>query len=87
MFASIRNSPPARFSDIHRLTPSLVLHNVTSALQSSTYAQLRNIDCEFREGVLTLRGIVSSFFLKQLAQVTVASIQGVEAISNRLEVR
>ncbi len=87
MSASINNKPSKHAAGQRSILPIEIVRDALSVLQASTYSQLRNIDCDFREGVLTLRGIVSSFFLKQLAQVTVADIRGVEVISNRLEVR
>jgi osmotically-inducible protein OsmY len=57
-----------------------------SRLRTSGYAQLQLISCEFHEGVLTLRGHVSSFYLKQLAQTLVRGVDRVEEIKNRLEV-
>jgi len=39
-----------------------------SRLRNSGYQELRLVSCDFHEGVLTLRGQVSSFFLKQVAQ-------------------
>lgn len=55
-------------------------------LGSSPYAPLRGVTCDFREGVLTLRGRVSSFYLKQLAQTLVAKVPGVEMVVNNVEV-
>ena len=57
-----------------------------SRLQMSGYPQLRNASCEFHEGVLTLRGQVSTFHLKQVAQTLVRRLEGVGEINNRLEV-
>jgi len=33
-------------------------------LQSSSYPELRRLDCTFAEGVLTVRGQLPSFYLK-----------------------
>ena len=57
-----------------------------SRLRTSGYHQLRRIACEFHEGVLTLRGHVPTFHLKQVAQTLVRELDGVGAINNRLEV-
>jgi len=65
----------------------LILDGVGHRLGQSRYPQHRRITFDFHGGVLTLRGIVSSFFLKQLAHVLVANIQGVDEVANRLEVR
>ena len=54
--------------------------------RSSSYSELRTIQCESREGVLILRGQVSTFFMKQLAQERIRSIEGVLAVINDLKV-
>ena len=57
-----------------------------SRLRKSGYHQLQLISCEFHEGVLTLRGRVSSFYLKQVAQTLINQLDGVGEVNNRLEV-
>ena len=59
---------------------------VQSQLRTAGYHQLCFISCEFYEGVLTLRGRVSSFHLKQLAQTLIRELEGIGEINNRLEV-
>ena len=55
-------------------------------LQASLHTPLRSIRCEVHEGVLVLRGQVTSYYLKQLAQETVRTLEGVEVIVNVVEV-
>jgi len=55
-------------------------------LSRSPYMELRSISYDLCEGVLTLRGRVPSYYLKQIAQHLVDSLPGVEKIDNRLEV-
>jgi osmotically-inducible protein OsmY len=55
-------------------------------LRQAPYMELRHVTCEFHEGILTLRGSVSSFYMKQLAQTVVRSLDGVERLLNRVEV-
>ncbi len=55
-------------------------------LRQAPYMELHHVTCEFHEGILTLRGIVSSFYMKQLAQTVVRSLDGVERLLNRVEV-
>jgi osmotically-inducible protein OsmY len=55
-------------------------------LRRSGYRDLHSISCEFHEGVLTLRGRVSTFYLKQLAQTLIRELDDVAEINNRLEV-
>jgi BON domain len=68
-------------------TGTTILENAAHRLRHSSYPQLRKITCEFHEGVLTLRGIVSSFFIKQLAHRTVADVSGIDMVANHLDVR
>ena len=55
-------------------------------LHASPYHVLRRLSCEYRDGVLILRGAVGSFYLKQVAQVAVSQIPLVEIVDNRVEV-
>ncbi len=53
----------------------------------SPYHYIRHIRCTFNDDrVLTLAGAVPSFYLKQLAQIAVRHLDGVERISNRIDV-
>ena len=64
----------------------LVQSEAQSRLRKSSYHQLHLVSCEFHDGVLTLRGPVSSFHLKQVAQTLIRDLDGVGEINNRLEV-
>jgi len=56
-------------------------------LRRSSYFAIRGIDCEYDNGVLTLRGRLPSFFLKQMAQCAVSpQLRGVAIVDNQLEV-
>ena len=55
-------------------------------LQHSPYRAIRRVSCEFDAGVLVLQGRVATFHYKQLAQVAVAEIEGVQRIRNNIEV-
>ena len=55
-------------------------------LRRSSYFELRGVCCDFSGGVLTLRGRVPSYHLKQLAQADVAEVPGVIEVDNRVEV-
>ena len=57
-----------------------------SRLRKSGYRELHLISCDFHEGVLTLRGRISSFYLKQVAQELIRRLDGAEEVNNRLEV-
>lgn len=55
-------------------------------LSGNAYLALRNVSCEFRNGVLELRGYLPKYYLKQLAQEVVAHIDGVDHVDNRIQV-
>lgn len=55
-------------------------------LRSAGYQGLAEVTCEFHEGVLTLRGSVPTFYLKQVAQTVVQALADVTEIVNRIEV-
>ena len=57
-----------------------------SCLRRKGYLALRAVACECRGGVLTLRGRLPSYHLKQLAQAAVAGTAGVLRIVNAIEV-
>jgi osmotically-inducible protein OsmY len=57
-----------------------------AALRRSAYLELHNISCDFSGGVLTLCGRVPTYYLKQLAQASVADVPGVIEIHNHVEV-
>ena len=63
-----------------------VVARAKERLQMAPYMSVRNVSCEYDDGVLILRGQVSSFFEKQLAQEAVAKLDGVRQVANQVEV-
>lgn len=57
-----------------------------ATLRQSPQTAIHEVSCEFSGGVLTLRGRVANYHLKQLAQATVAEVPGVIEVHNRVEV-
>jgi hypothetical protein len=57
-----------------------------AALRRSSYIELQDVECDFSGGILTLRGRVPSYHLKQVAQASVAEVPGVVEVHNRVEV-
>jgi hypothetical protein len=55
-------------------------------LRSHSYLALKNVSCEYCDGVLTLRGCLPTYYLKQLAQAAVGQLDGVRHIVNDIEV-
>jgi len=59
-----------------------VIARCEAILQQSPYLPLRRLTCTFHEGILSIRGTVSSFHLKQQAQSALAGVPGVEELYN-----
>jgi BON domain-containing protein len=55
-------------------------------LRSNPYPGLKYIRCEFRDGVLRLRGCLPTYYLKQRAQEAVAHLEGVTCTVNEIQV-
>jgi osmotically-inducible protein OsmY len=55
-------------------------------LRGSSYLALRNVSCECKGGVLTLRGRLPSYHLKQVAEALVLGVEGVRRVENLIEV-
>lgn len=67
-------------------TPEAVERRVHGLLSQSPYEELRAIRCECQNGVLTLRGRVSSYYLKFVAQETATVVAPGKAIHNVVKV-
>ncbi|HTU25938.1 MAG TPA: BON domain-containing protein [Pirellulales bacterium] len=59
---------------------------VAEALRQSPHFSRRNVRIETQAGDVVLRGTVSSYYHKQMAQEVLRRIDGVRRIENRLEV-
>jgi len=59
---------------------------VLTALERNPYLSGRRLRFEAQEGRVTLRGVVRSYFQKQMAQEALRRVDGVEEIQNELEV-
>src|SRR5437867_4481465 len=63
-----------------------IAERAENRLRANAYLALKNISCDFQDGVLTLRGCLPSYYLKQVAQEVVATTDGVKRIENQIEV-
>jgi hypothetical protein len=92
IMAAQHSTRPISLPLIDQRTWSLWTHqreieaSARARLQDARYAKLRHVSCEFHEGILTLRGRVSSYYMKQIAQAVVQHLSGVERLVNRVEV-
>ena len=57
-------------------------------LRESMYVSLHTVSCQFKDGLLTLRGIVPTFYLKQviLSQLEDLECEGVKRINDEIDV-
>jgi osmotically-inducible protein OsmY len=65
---------------------NLLDDRVLTALERNPYLGRRALRFETEQGRVVLRGVVRSYFQKQMAQEAVRRIAGVEEIHNELEV-
>lgn len=66
--------------------PTPLSDQVVTALERNPYLARRNLRFETEEGRITLRGVVRSYFQKQMAQEALRELEGIEEIYNELEV-
>ena len=66
--------------------PQQIVEGAENRLRHNSYLALKNVHCDYREGVLTLRGCLPTYYLKQVAQSVVAHVDGVQRIVNEIEV-
>jgi osmotically-inducible protein OsmY len=66
--------------------PHLVEHKAHQRMAKTGYRTLKNVECSFRDGWMTLRGEVPSYYHKQLAQESVRNSPHVTRVVNDIEV-
>ena len=59
---------------------------VLTALNQNPHVKRRNLRFETSEGRVTLRGVVGTYYQKQMAQEAIRHVDGVHEIANELEV-
>lgn len=59
---------------------------VQSRLRGSPYPSIQRLNCDCEDGRVVLSGRVRSFFEKQVAQESIANLDGVDQIVNGVEV-
>jgi osmotically-inducible protein OsmY len=81
------NSSTANAAPFPDIAASAIAARAKLRLDDLAFPQLRNVVCDYQQGVLALRGRLESLFLQQLAHDAVRDIDGVEEIIDRLDVR
>jgi len=61
-------------------------HQIRDALEQNPYLLGRKLRFEASEGRVTLKGVVRSYYQKQMAQESLRDVAGVDLIENQLEV-
>ncbi|MFO0879150.1 MAG: BON domain-containing protein [Gemmataceae bacterium] len=67
-------------------TSERITEGAERCLRQNAYLALKPVSCECCDGVLTLRGFLPTYYLKQLAHALVVDLEGVEQIINEIEV-
>ena len=67
-------------------TDSPLKDQLVTALERNPYLKGRSLRFETEQGRVTLRGVVHSYYQKQMAQEAVRHLDGVDEICNELEV-
>lgn len=68
------------------MSPANLESLISTAFEQSPYRGHRMVRFEAAEGRVVLRGMVTSYFHKQMAQEIVRRVEGVGQIENQLEV-
>lgn len=61
-------------------------HQIRSALEQSPHLTGRKLRFETSDGRVILKGVVRSYYQKQMAQESLRELDGVDLIENQLEV-
>ena len=64
-----------------------VVQAITECLRAQTYPGMRSLSVDYSDGVVTLRGEVTTYYHKQVAQESVRRIAGIVTIINLVDVR
>jgi osmotically-inducible protein OsmY len=59
---------------------------ISNTIEKHPHLKRRRVHFETQAGRVVLRGTVSSYYQKQMAQEAVRRLQGVDSIENQLEV-
>jgi hypothetical protein len=86
LWRSTLPSPPIILSPEPNMIDMPLEDRVMTALDDNPYLSRRTLRFETEEGRVILRGVVNTFFQKQMAQEALRRVEGIEEISNELEV-
>jgi hypothetical protein len=75
----MESTKPTKFA----LSPA---ESARQIFRESPYLAIRELQCSCRDGVLFIAGRVPNYYLKQLAQIALAHLEGVKQVRNLVEV-
>lgn len=83
-----REASTRRDAEVRRPGPAAqsVLQAANERLNRNPDLRRGAISCEFRQGVLSLYGHLSSYYQKQIAQEAVRRLDGVQRVVNHIQV-
>jgi osmotically-inducible protein OsmY len=79
-----RNPTPTSYVRMLSSLQDVIAAVAESRLIKSSYAEVRGLSVEVHADTVLLRGRVSSYYLKQVAQSLVGGVSGVEEIDNQV---
>ncbi len=82
MLTSDTSEPKAESQDLE----ARMIELAERCLHSNPCLAMKNVSCDYHDGVLVLRGCLPTYYLKQLAQQVVVDLEGVERIDNQVEI-
>lgn len=80
------NTPLPNLGTIAMQKLATIQNQAETVISTNPYLAQQSLQLEFERGRLVLRGVVKSFFQKQMAQEAVRHVDGVDEIENQLEV-
>ena len=75
-----------RPQDSNSSRPLGPLEQAEMSLRGNSYLGLKHLSCELEGGVLTLRGCVPTYYLRDLAAAAVERLEGVIRVVNEIQV-
>jgi len=78
---------PAPVQQLDKQSRDSVVQGIMECLRAQSYRELRSLTVDYSDGVVTLRGEVTTYYYKQIAQESVRRIAGVIKTINLVDVR
>ncbi|MBI1899648.1 MAG: BON domain-containing protein [Planctomycetia bacterium] len=87
MLTQISHRPPASAVEQTCLRDERIRQAATAALRMTGYRSVAELECEVVDGMVVLSGVVTTFYMKQLAQAAVLRLDLVRCVEISIEVR